>query len=104
MLGRLLHRKVGPTPTRLAAIDPRDGVNLGLLIAHHNEVVRALETAQNRLDILTGQQRESIGRIDELAGQPNSTMGDAWRSESDGLKLQIAVLEERVNNGRATAN
>ena len=84
-------------------IDLRDGISLELLVLHHNEVVRALGAAQRRLDILTAQHRDLVGRTDELSGQPNSTMGDAWRLESDGIKLQIAHLEERVNGRVATS-
>ena len=79
-------------------IDPRDQASVELLVAHHNEVVRSLDGALRQLEIMTQLQRELSGRVDELEGKPNSTMGDAWRSESDGLKLQIHELGARMDN------
>ena len=103
LLGRLLRRKAGPTPTRptrLIAIEVGDEIDVGSLVGHHNEVVRALQSAQRRLEILTDEQRRYAGRIDTLEGNRNTTMGDAWAVPLDRVTTRVTTLEERVNNGR----
>jgi len=82
----------------MSPIDIRDGVDLQLLVQHHNEAVRAVEGVRRQLEIMTDLQRDLSGRVDSLEGLPNGSTGDAWRSESDGLKLQLHELGTRMDN------
>jgi len=78
-LGRLRRQKDGlipSRPSRLGQIAPNEFVDLEALVMHHNLSVRAIESLQITVAELVGQDRDMIGRIDALEGNPNSTVGD----------------------------
>lgn len=70
LLGRLLRRKAGPTPSSVVDLRGHQEVEVHIL-------ARALLSLQGQVETLTQQHREIVGRLDEVEGKPNSTMGDS---------------------------
>lgn len=71
LLARLLRRKAGRTPYRL---DELTGVDVDPVV---RLLARNLVSVQRRLEIMEGEHRRLVGRIDEGLGLPNSTEGTA---------------------------
>lgn len=69
LLERLRRRKAGPTPSTVDDL-------LGHQVLEVHLLARAVLSLQTRVDMLTDERRVLVGRLDELEGKPNSTMGD----------------------------
>ena len=70
LLEKLRRRSAGPTPSRLDDLLGHPQVEVHIL-------ARAALSLQVQNAMLIEQHREIIGRLDELEGKPNSTVGQS---------------------------